>query len=394
MIQKIRSYLLDDQDHRDLFAWLVVVVIMVPAIAMFFQYRKNYVSTVGAVNEKKIEKSIFQLRLFEQMKMFESIAKLFGEEQSRYFYDMLFQGKSVEQYVLSQEIRRLFLHSLFVNNISSQTIANDYILKNLRSDGFEKMKFVLGELPFLLVTGQIKPIAMGNLNVDIKKIDSYCSEVFESNLMKNIFLVPLAAIEKMSFNNYPGLPIKINLIIYSYHFNKESDYKKLIEKNMISENEIYSRYTIELAKENYQELRSFSSSISCFVLKDEKKKLNEKNKIFQDKLDFLIKENKNKEDILKSIFLVGDLSLKKNYQNIAIVVNNGNVGEIVNSKDKDSIARDIPLEARKKIILNIFEDIKNNKNLDYYFIVYDGCLYYFENIVLEDVKYSLLLFHH
>lgn len=386
MIQKIRSYLLDNEDHKDSIGWLVVIIMLVPSIGMIFQYRKNISTYVGSVNNKKIEKSIFNIKLFEQSKLMENIVKMFGEEQAQYFFDMLFQGKSLEQYVLSGEIRRAFLQQLFSKLISSDYIAGEYILKNFENKSLEKIKQAVGELPFLLITGQVKPNALGSLNVDIKKIDKYCEEVFQVLLLNNLLLVPLTILEKSILNNFPSLPIKINFIVYSYSL-KQNEYRKNIDSTVITDNEMRSTYDLEINK--FLKRRNLNCSIINYEMKKE-----HKGKKIEDLWKELSSECKN--DINLIIKSLDENFVKKN--------SNNNLKMHFNQNDlaNDDIFASVNLSNKlKKDIIDFV--LINNKVIDAdasKFIVLEdnGCLYLVKDFSLgrkeyhsfDDVKKSVV----
>jgi hypothetical protein len=391
MIQKIRSYLLDDEDNKDFIGWYVVIIMLFPIIGMIFQYRKSVINSIGKVNNKEIERSIFNIKVFEQSKLMENITKMFGEEQSNYFFDMLFQGKSVEQFVLSGEIRRIFLHQKFEKLISKDHISGEYINFNLKNKSLDKIKNSIGELPFLLITGQLKPSLLNSLNVNIEKIDVYCKEVFDVALLNNIFLVPLSTIEKLIFNNYTGLPLKINFTVYSFSLKDDlNEYKKTIDVNTIGENEMKVAYDSGIKQGDYRKPRTVTFSLSTYSLKDKDgngiKKITEKefkslNRDIFNRWNLIKEENKGNFDfVFKS--LEKDFYCKDNNKNCKIVFTNSN--ELLSSSVK------IPQGLKEKIILLSLSNEKKNINEREKFIdfVEEGLLFLVENFDLSLLEYN------
>lgn len=393
MIQKIRSYLLDNEDHKHSIGWYVVIIMLFPVVGMIFQYRKSMSTYLGSVNNKRIERSIFNVKLFEQSKLMENINKMFGEEQGRYFFDMLFQGKTLEQFVLSGEIRRVFLQSKFEKLISRDLVAEEYIMINLKNKSLEKIKSNIGELPFLLVTGQLKPHVLGSLNVDMNKIDTYCQEVFQVNLLKNIFLAPLSTIEKMSLINYPGLPLKINFIVYSLPVKKINDYKKNIDVNSISDNEMLFSYDLGIKEGKYKKPGVFSFALKSYSLKDEQGNKKSKSpgvKINKDEISKAIKEkweaikakNNNSNEgnlVLKSI--EDEFIYKNANKNISLVFNNNEILEC---------SVDLPKNLKEKILSYVLsiEDKKNTQvESPFAVLIEEDYLYFIDEILVAPAHY-------
>jgi hypothetical protein len=392
MIQKIRSYLLDNEDHKDSIGWYVVIIMLFPVFGMIFQYRKSMVTYLGSVDNKKIERSIFNIKVFEQSKLMENINKMFGEEQGSYFFDMLFQGKTLEQFILSSEIRRVFMQSKFEKLISADLLAGEYILVNLKNKSLDKIKSNVGELPFLLVAGQLKPHLLGSLNVDMNKIDSYCQEVFQVNLLKNIFLAPLSTIEKISLMHYPGLPLKINFIIYSLPVNKINDYKKNINIESISENEMLFFYDVGIKEGRHRKPRNFSFALKSYSLKGEpikkgksvavKKTLEELNKSIKEKWE-KIKEQHDKSNDVNLILNSIEEEFVANYvnKNISILFNNNEILEC---------SGDLPKKLKEKILDYVLtQERKDNASGKPQFsvLIEDDVLYFIDDFLVAPVDY-------
>ena len=386
MIQKIRSYLLDNEEHKDSIGWFVVIVMLMPIIGMIFQYRKHISTQVGTVNGKAIEKSIFNIRLFEQKKLMGNIEKMFGEEQSQYFFNMLFQGKTLEQYILSNEIRRAFMQNLFCKLVSQDNIAGEYILLNFKKKSLDKIKNMIGELPFLLVTGQLKPSALGGLNVEMKKIDLYCEEVFQSNLLSSVFLVPLSTLEKVIFTNFPLLPIKIDFQVYSYHLPKIDIKKNKIESNnIISENELRSIYDQNI--DLFQKRRNLTCDISIFEAKEKNKNLKSKdlialNENIEKKWNELSKDSK--DDLGKNIKILEDnFNRRDGYKNVKF--------NFILEKNTFDVQSSIELlkNLKEKIVSYA---IKNQKkivdNTISFVLIEDGAIYLISNFDLSPIEYK------
>jgi hypothetical protein len=328
MIQKIRSYLLDNEDHKESIGWYVVIIMLAPILSIFFQYRKQNSIYLGSVNGKKIEKSIYNIKLYEQSSLFENIKKMFGEEQANYFFNMLFQGKGLEEYVLSGEIKRVFLHTLYEKLISSDVISEDFILANVKSKSFDKIKKSIGELPFLLITKQIKASDLSQLKIDMNVIDNFCQEAFQVDLLKNLFFVPLSAIEKSVFVDYPALPIRVAFIEYKFDLT-QNNYRNAINKEMISDYELHVFYDKGVKNKQYRKNRTLAFSVSRYDLpEDAKTKDKELNRSEEIKNRWNIISSDSKQLSLSELkttlskhFVLNQKSIEKD---VAIVFSNSN----------------------------------------------------------------------
>lgn len=390
MIQKIRSYLLDDKDNKESIGWYVVIVMLFPIIGIFFQYKKNFEIYLGSVNDKKIERSIFNIKLFEQKQMMENIGKMFGNEQKEYFSEILFQGKSIEDYVLSSEIKRIFLQSLFDKNIVNGNIASDFILFNINNKSYDKLRKFLGEVPFLLISGSLKPSMLGSLNIDMNKIDVYCEEVFQVNLLKNIFLVPLSIIERHCFVNYPANNLcKIHFQVFTLNFSdylsdylkgeKKKDEEKDIQK--IDDNEMQFVYDSEVKKDLFLKNGEVNFKLTVFDIKK--------------------KSGSDLEDNNYLLYLLKEIELKKNdkktsydfFKNHLLILSSHNkITMNFDYKDlKNKISSTYVFPESLKI--NILMECMQNKNLkDFYVFVEKGKLYFIENVFLnkkENLSFDL-----
>jgi hypothetical protein len=395
MIQKIRSYLLDNEDHKDSIGWYVVIIMLFPVVGMIFQYRKSVSTYVGTVNSKKIEKSIFNIKLFEQAKLMENINKMFGEEQGAYFFEMLFQGKTLEQFVLSGEIRRLFLQQKFEKLISGDSIASEYILLSLKSKSLDKIKSNIGELPFLLVTGQLKPNALGSLNVDINKVDTYCQEVFQVNLLKNIFLMPLATIEKLSFVNYPSLPFKINFAVYFLSSKQIETYRKGVDIKTITDAEMRSVYDLGFKEGRFDKPRTYKFIISTYSIKDKKNKKDKNLKASVDKSE-LNEINDTLADIWKKLNEGGKAeidSVIKGLQEELVCVSAAKSVDLVFDNNKNVVSSSMQLSKSLKdnIVNYAIKNQNKEKQEASFFVAFieEGNLFFIEEKSLSALEHSV-----
>jgi hypothetical protein len=391
MIQKIRSYLLDNEDHKDSIGWYAAIIILAPLLGIFFQYRKQNSIYMGSVNGKKIEKSVFNIKLYEQSSLVENIKRMFGEDQAEYFFDMLFQGKGMEEYVLSSEIKRIFLQGLFEKIISNDVISENFILFNIKNKSLDKIKKNVGELPFLLITQQIKPSDVQALNVDMGKIDLYCQEVFQVNLLKDLFFVPLSTIEKLVLFEYPSLPIRVNYRTYSFLLDQD-DYRKNIKPEVILDNELRAKYDLDLKKNKHKKDKIITFSISAFCLKElEKKDVLDKSKIDKSKKEDLNKVNKN-EEIEKKWKILSSGEKKNTLVNIKDILNKNFSflkGEIYNDCKitfKDNNEKQVVSSSLASLSNILREKIKNEavKNKENFFtVILDDKIYLVENCLIS-----------
>ncbi len=365
MIQKIRSYLLDNEDHKDSIGWLVAILMLAPMIGIIIQYRKTESNYIGSVNSKNIEKSVYYVRLFEQKQLMENINKMFGEEQASYFFDILFQGKTLEEYILSSEIRRNFSQELFEKLISDSYISDYFILDRIKKKALNDIKGYVGELPFLLITGQIKPSALGQLNIDIKKIDSYCKEVFQVILLNNSLIIPLSLIEKYSLKKCPSVPLKINFTTFTYHL-KQNDYRKKVDINKISDNEMRICYDKEIKSGNFRKDRKIELSINSYSEKVKDKKLLKENN--DEKESKLKKELEEINASFGKDYLLLSKELRQKFDNKVV---NQNITIEFNDEKKEIISKNpflsekIKAELLSYILKNINKKDLLNKDKEY-----------------------------
>lgn len=371
MIQKIRSYLLDNKENKESIGWYVAIIMLVPLFSYFFIARNNKTSLyIGHVNNNFILKSIFQIKSYEQQILIENIFKFFGEEQASSLLSMFFQGKTPDQFLLSEEIKRLFLVGRSSALISSDLIAGKKISFDIANNS-DRFKEVVGEIFYKIILGETKEFSRLLATVPIDLIDSYACEAYQIRLLKNLFQLPISILEK-KITAYPQAPLKIHFTSYVYDKVKGIGYyKKMFNLDSVSEDEYKDFYSRGLKSGYYQKDRNIVFTLTKYLKKD----LNRSSDTIKKELSSSLKKELEIALINKWSLLsegTADLNdwrsiLEKNFQRNA---HHGNILlTLVGDEKKSSVV--LPPE--------VLEAVQKNDAL-YFVIIVDDALYLIENI--------------
>lgn len=369
MIQKIRSYLLDNKENKDSIGWYVVIIMIAPLLGIFFQYTKSKKENVACVNGVVVDKAIFQLKLYEQKNLIENVLNLLGNEKGASFLSMIFQGKSPEQFILLEEIRKALLIGLFKKEISKYFVSGNKILFDMSNNSI-KLKQIVGDLFYKLLSGDNKDIASIAGSVDMKKIDEYAYNSYQAILMNDLLKAPISAIERIIHFDFL-LPSEIFFTVYECDFSKDSYfYKKIANEQIITEDELRNSYDkgIKLGLYNKDE------EVKCSIFKYRNKKGKEANsKLSKKDIDIAI----TKKWEVFSQDLVGEEDFKraldKNFSFFE-VLDEVSISLVADKKVASVV---LPLPVIEKIIL---------KENDFFVLVEDEIVYFVKNIERQKVE--------
>lgn len=374
MIQKIRSYLLDDQENKDSLGWYVVIIILAPMLGIFFQYKREKSPYLGTVNDKPIEKNIFFIKSFEQNQLIENLTRIFGEAQIQYFFDILFKGKNPQEYLLSNEIKRLFVSTIFEKDISSRPISERYIFEKMKFKENSKIKMLLGEFFYLLITDSMPKDFPLKRHIDMNKVDTYCQELISVSMMNNIFYAPLSSLQYACNKDTLIGPLSITFDIY------EADYSILLKNashliSEITQHEMNYFYDMSIKKGKFKKDLTSSFQMTIFTLSKEKDMNDNDFNEMVEKKYFTLLSDVERDAITYSTLLSQHFTTKEKTKEVTLVLKEN--GEI------DARGIVLPQSVRSQISDNIL----SSKN-PFYVVIENGCIYFFKTISIPDVEYK------
>jgi hypothetical protein len=374
MIQKIRSYLLDDQENKDSLGWYVVIIILAPMLGIFFQYKREKSPYLGTVNDKPIDKNIFFIKSFEQSQLIENLTRIFGEAQIQHLFDILFKGKSPKDYLVSNEIKRLFIASLFEKNISSRSISDRYIFEKMKFKENNKIKMLLGEFFYLLITDAMPKDFSLKRHIDMNKVDTYCQEMVSVAMMNNIFYAPLSSVQYACNKDSLIDPLIINFDIY------EADYSLLLKNashliNELSHHEMNYFYDTAIKQGKFKKDLISSFRITVFTLSKEKDFNDADFNEMVEKKYFTLLSDVEKDFSTYNAILSKNFITKEKAKDLTLTL----------KENGDVISQGIVLS--QNVRSQISEHILSSKN-PFYVIIENGCIYFFETISIPQVEYK------
>lgn len=316
MIQKIRSYLLDNKENKESIGWYVAIIMLVPLFSYFFISKNVKKNSIGKVNDREISAAIFNLKLYQQSMLLETIYKQLGKKEADYLVSLFFQGRSPEEFVLMDSIRQAYLSNFFQRYISLSSIARKKVLSDSlkNENGFKQ---TIGEIFFNIIRKKIDGKLGANLDryISMKEVDDYVEEVYQNNLISMIFQAFIGGIEKKIFTHFV---IPKNLELLSYTFDKKKNrevYKKFVDTSAIEKPYLQSLFEEGIRRGKYQKNKVFNFSFIKYGVKENQKKdffkttnKEERKRVLEKKLSELfsqeeLRDAKSFEAILEKNFL-------------------------------------------------------------------------------------------
>jgi hypothetical protein len=316
MIQKIRSYLLDNKENKESIGWYVAIIMLVPLFSYFFISKSVKKNSIGKVNRQEINAAIFNLKLYQQSMLLETIYKQLGKKEADYLVSLFFQGRSPEEFVLMDAIRQAYLSDFFHRYISLSLIAKKKVFYDSLNDE-NAFKQTIGEIFFNIVRKKVDEKIGANLDrfISMREVDDYVQEVYQNNLISMIFQSFIGGIEKKIFTYYV-VPKKLELLTYTFDKKKNGEiYKKLIDTSIIEDEQLKSFYETGLHAGSYKKNKIFNFSFIKYGVKENQKKdffknanKEERKKLLEKKLSELFslekaRDAKTFESILEKNFL-------------------------------------------------------------------------------------------
>jgi hypothetical protein len=387
MIQKIRSYLLDDEENKSSVGLYVVIVLLAPMLGIFFEYRKTKSPYLATVNGVPISKSIFRLKLFEQTKILESFQQYLGKEKGEELYKYAMGGADIQSVVIRQQLFHALFSGMFQNFISESAIVSTYISQKIKkNDAKEFFINHFGLLPYELVTSKNKnSIAQSIGFFDMNLLDQYCQDAIAGDTLKKIISAPILAIEKNISLDFERVPKKIDFITFSIKKDKNLIYnKKISTENSVKENEILSVYQEGILSNLFINPREIKADVYVYTEKtatqgSKKNKKEEKSvvTISEETVKKIVEDEKSKEMPLKNIFEI-DFARKAYHSQV-----NFSFSDLENS----SSSVNLPVEVRRKYIEFVMTNTDNIK--DFYF-VHEKNIYCFVAASLSPLSHKSL----
>jgi len=270
MIKKLRSYLLEDESNRNSLSWYVVVIMIAPFIGVFFQYKKEKSVTVATVNGYELNKSIVRAKLYEQALLLERFASVFGKENIGYVIDMMYQGKKPEEFVMQNEIVKLYLNSLFEKYVGYCSMSEDFIFASLKKKNDSFLIMLLGDYIYSLICGKAPKGNDFQSSLDMNKIDYYCQYVVAGDCFKKILSLPLFSIYDVLKSEVNQFPEKVLFDVYECDISL----RKYIEqiKRGVSEAVLQREYQAGIRNGLYRHDIILKGKVGIYTLDKEQSK--------------------------------------------------------------------------------------------------------------------------
>lgn len=373
MIQKIRSYLLDNKENKESIGWYVAIIMLVPLFSYFFISKNVKKNSIGKVNGQEINASIFNLKLYQQSMLLETIYKQLGKKEADYLVSLFFQGRSPEEFVLIDAIRQAYLSDFFHRYISLSPIAKNKVFYDSLNDE-NAFKQTIGEIFFNIVRKKIDEKIGANLDrlISMREVDDYVQGVYQNNLISMIFQSFIGGIEKKIFAHYV-VPQKFELLTYTFDRKKNGEvYKKSIDTSIIEDQQLKSFYELGLHAGGYKRNKIFNFSFIKYGIKENQKKeffknanKEERKKLLEKKLSELFslekaRDAKTFESILEKNFL-----RKGGSSEVRL--------ELVDKEKKSSV-----------VLPNAVLDFVSSFPVSENFIVVDDIIYFISNIDFKE----------
>lgn len=374
MIQKIRSYLLDNKENKESIGWYVAIIMLVPLFSYFFISKGIKNKGIGSVNGEQINVNVFRVKLYQQSLLLETIYKSLGKKEADYLVSLFFQGRSPEEFLLIESLKQTFLNGIFKKYMAPFNIATQKIALDLSRNepGFKQF---IGEVFYEIISKE-NPSQVGiERSISMEEVDAYVEQSYQNNFSSMILQSLLSGTEKKIFSQY-FLQKNIKFLTYTLDKKKAFDhYKNLVDLKKVQETELKFMYENGLKEGKFQKNKTYTFSFVKYGLKEGEKK---------DLLKINSKEEKKKEleKKLSTLLSKTEEENEKEYEKILeehfVRLSGGtHVSLEVSGEDKKS---SIPLPTE---ILNFVTE----RNTKFNALVADDTVYFISKINNEKVTY-------
>jgi hypothetical protein len=312
MIQKIRSYLLENKEIKESIGWYVAIIMLVPLFSYFFISQRAKKNSIGSVNGTEINAAIFNLKLYQQSLILESVYKQLGKKEADYLVSLFFQGRSPEEFLLLDAIKHAYLSFFFKKYVFGQQIAQKKVLfDSLKNQ--EQFKQIVGDVFFSVIKKKAIGDGASGIHFDrfitMKQVDEHIEEVYQNNALFMMFQGFIGSIERKILKDFV-IQKKVNLISYTFDKKKNGNQlKKLIDIGVVSDEQLRHIYEAGLSRDLYLRNKIYTFSFAKYGIRDAEKKDFFKNIARKDKKKAIEKK-------LAGLFSLEELKDKATYEKV------------------------------------------------------------------------------
>lgn len=269
MIQKIRSYLLDNEENKNSMLFIAAIILIGPSVFVgIFDSLKKTKDTYAKVNNIRISKKTLQIKMYDQKELIEEIRRIINDEGTiNQFMQMLYGGRSPEEFVYMEEISKAACLGFMKKNLnfniekSIQKIIENDIKKNE-----ENSLRNLGKMTYLALTGNKEILQIiSKSEIKVEDFEEIADSSYKNLFIKMLISTAISILEN-SYKKNNEL-IKVNFDILTLKENYKNNEKIKIEKtfDLLSKEEqdniLLSKYHFGLENGLYKSESKFNFNI-------------------------------------------------------------------------------------------------------------------------------------
>jgi hypothetical protein len=376
MIQKMRDYLIGNEENRASILYIVAVCLIAGPVMIIFFGNKKEKNIICKINGVEINKKIINLKIQEQRELTKNIYDALGREMAEKFIEMIYQGKGIEDYVYMQEINNAIIKSIFIRNLNVAPEVSENIIKNVTKNNIKKMESIVGNIISKILTDTSKYSTMLNrMGLTADKIDENVEDTFNNLLTMNIIKSIILVIEKKIIGNQKKIN-KVEIDIYERNGWKESCKKEAKEKSKNTKEELLSEYQLGLKRGTYNTSEEYTINVEILVDENKGKDIEKRIKILE-----ATKKDKKEliEKIKKEFKITKTIELKIKIENNKIKCENKEIAQdVLEEIIRKSRSKNFLIKKNERLFLCEIKEVKKPE-----IIKFDEAIYKIEENLLE-----------